>query len=250
MQHALATLVSTLWLVATAGPPPAADLPAVAPAPEPAAAVLVVAEADPPAPAASCLDVAIDAIQTRYEKVEDLEARFVQTSRPAHLGSIAPDPVVSQGSVVVAKPGKMRWNYETPEQSLVVSDGESLWIYDPGFGEAQKIPVTEGYLSGAAVQFLLGEGNMRRDFDITVVSCDEERAELALVPKEPASYAKLRVVTNPRSGDLSGTVVEDLLGNVTEVEFQDLRVNRKPAASTFTFTAPDGVKVIELAPVP
>ena len=35
------------------------------------------------------------------------------------------------GAVEFAKPGKMRWSYEAPEPSLVVSDGETLWIYDP-----------------------------------------------------------------------------------------------------------------------
>jgi outer membrane lipoprotein carrier protein len=148
----------------------------------------------------------------------------------------------------VAKPARMRWSYESPEPSLVVSDGETLWIYDPGFREAQRLPVEQGFLSGAAVQFLLGQGDMRREFAISQIgACAPDRLQLELVPREPASYEKLRVVANPRTGDLAETEVHDLLGNVTAVAFSELEFNRDPAAATFRFDPPEGVTVVDLS---
>jgi outer membrane lipoprotein carrier protein len=210
----------------------------------PLAAAAGAPAADPPA----CLDRAVDAIQSRYESVQDFAARFEQVTRPAQLGAGSADPVASRGRVVVAKPARMRWSYETPEPSLVVSDGETLWIYDPAFGEAQRLPVDQGFLSGAAVQFLLGQGDMRRDFDISLDACDAERVQLLLVPREPASYEKLRVVASPESGDLERTEVHDLLGNVTAVSFHDVEFNRDPPADTFRFVPPEGVSVVDLSP--
>ncbi len=204
--------------------------------------------APPEPPGAGCPDDSVDALQSRYEKVRDLRARFLQTTRPAHMGPIAPEPVTSTGHMVVAKPAKMRWEYETPEKSLVVSDGESLWTYDPAFGEAQRLRVSEGFLSGAAVQFLLGEGDLRRDFRITLVSCGEDSVELALSPRQPATYEKLRVVVDRTTGTLSRTQVIDLLGNVTIVELSQLETNVDPDPETFRFVAPEGVSVIELDP--
>ena len=199
-------------------------------------------------PAGGCLDRTIDALQARYETVSDLRAHFTQSTRPAHLGTIVPDPVTSHGHMVVAKPAKMRWVYEKPEASVVVSDGESLWIYDPAFGEAQRLPVSEGFLSGAAVQFLLGEGDLRRDFEITLVGCDDDRAELELVPREPATYEKLRIVADPRTGALSRTQINDLLGNITVLELSQLEINQNPDPEVFRFVPPEGVSVIELDP--
>ena len=198
---------------------------------------------------ADCLTRTVDALQARYENVRDLRARFVQTTRPAHMAGSASEPTVSAGRMVVEKPAKMRWEYEEPDESLVVSDGESLWMYDPGFGEAQRLPVGEGLLSGAAVSFLLGEGDLRRDFEIRLVSCDAERAELELTPREPASFEKLRVVASPETGNLSHTRIDDLLGNVTDVALSDLETNVSPAPETFRFVAPEGVSVVELSPV-
>jgi len=248
----LATTLLALLLAATGAAqtaraggdpePTAPQRPAQAPAPS---------EARPepaPTPAESCLERTVDALQSRYEKVNDLRARFVQSTRPAHMGTITPDPVTSRGHMMVAKPAKMRWVYEEPDESLVVSDGASLWIYDPAFGEAQRLPVSEGYLSGAAVQFLLGEGDLRRDFEITLVGCEQGSAELELKPREAASYEKLRVVADPETGELSRTQIDDLLGNVTVVEFSQLETNVQPDPQLFRFVAPEGVSVIELEP--
>jgi outer membrane lipoprotein carrier protein len=206
------------------------------------------ARADPPSNL-SCSRAAATALQKRYESAKDFQADIVQTTRSATLGASASEQMTFTGSVVFAKPGKMRWSYEAPEPSLVVSDGETLWIYDPTFREAQKLPATEGYLSGAAIQFLLGEGAIERDFEISALSCEAEAAELRLQPHKPSSYEKLHVRVHPETGDLLKTTVFFVLGNVTEVAFSNIQLNVNPPLSLFRFDPPADVQVIELDPV-
>jgi len=194
----------------------------------------------------SCRDAAVTALQQRYESAKDLRADIVQTTRSVALGAAASEQMTSKGTVVFAKPGKMRWSYEEPEPSLVVSDGKTLWIYDPTFREAQKFPATEGYLSGAAIQFLLGEGAIERDFEISALRCEAAIAELRLQPRKPSSYEKLHIVVNPQTGDLLKTTVFFVLGNVTEVAFFNMELNADPAESLFRFDPPADVRVIEL----
>ncbi len=193
-----------------------------------------------------CAEGVAALIQARYEGVRDLQARFVQITRQA--GAVPSAATTARGSVVLAKPGKMRWTYEAPEPSLVVSDGVTLWIYDPAFREVQRLPVSGGYLSGAAIQFLLGEGDVFRDFHVTTIACGETSAELALVPREPATYEKIAVKVDPATGDISGTRLVDLLGTVVEMEFSELRVDQSPPADLFHFEPPQGVRVIDLQP--
>jgi outer membrane lipoprotein carrier protein len=201
-----------------------------------------------PAQPTSCLDRTVDLLQSRYERVTDLRAHFVQTTRAAYTGTIAPDPVTSRGRMVVAKPAKMRWVYEEPDESIVVSDGTTLWIYDPAFKEAQSLPVGEGFLSGVAVQFLLGEGDLRRDFAIALISCSEDDVEIELTPRTPASYERLRIVVEPDTGSVIRTQIDDLLGNQTVLELSKLETNVHPEPELFRFVAPEGVSVIELDP--
>ena len=198
------------------------------------------------APSDSCRDRAASAVQSRYEGVRDVSARFTQTTHAARLGAASSQPVASRGRVTLAKPGKMRWTYEEPEPSLVVSDGKTVWTYDPALGEVQKLPATEGFQTGAAAQFLLGAGDMRRDFKVTAVSCDETAAELELVPRQPATYEKLFLHVDPKSGDVRQTRIVDLFGTVIVVEFSEQRFNLKPPDSEFQFQVPEGAKVIEL----
>jgi outer membrane lipoprotein carrier protein len=194
-----------------------------------------------------CVDAAVEAIQKRYESVSDLRAAFVQTTRSVALGGAGRTGAnTSRGTVAFAKPGKMRWSYEEPEPSLVVSDGKTLWLYDPVHSEVQRTSVSDGYLSGAAIQFLIGEGDMRRDFRVAEVSCDEGAVLLELVPRADATYEKLQVLADLASGEVRRTTIFDLVGNVTEVAFGDVRTNQNPAESVFRFEPPDGVEVIDL----
>ena len=195
-----------------------------------------------------CRDRAAKAVQSHYEGVRDVSARFEQTTHGARLGTTPSAPATSRGRVSLAKPGKMRWTYEEPEPSLVVSDGKTVWIFDPAFGEVQKLPASEGFLTGAAAQFLLGAGDMRRDFKVSAVSCSATAAELELTPRQPATYEKLVLSVDPNSGNVGKTRIVDLLGNVVEVQFKEQRFNLTPADSEFQFEVPDGVKVIEIAP--
>jgi outer membrane lipoprotein carrier protein len=207
------------------------------------------ARGEPPPEAAACAERAASALQRRYESVRDIAARFEQKSRSVALGGPGAT-ASSSGSVVIAKPGRMRWSYEEPEPSLVVSDGSELWIYDPANREAQRLAVTEAYLSGAAVSFLLGAGEIRRDFEVRALECGESAVLLELVPRQPASYEKLLARTDPRSGELLETTVVDLLGNSTTVVLRELRVNQAPDPKLFRFEPPPGVRVMELEQAP
>lgn len=194
-----------------------------------------------------CRQRAIRAVQHRYEGIRDIRARFVQTTHGAVVAGRPAEPNVSRGSVVVAKPSRMRWSYESPEPSLVISDGKTLWIYDPGFREVQRAPVDGGYFSGAALQFLLGRGDLEREFVVVLISCGANSAELELRPRAPTTYEKLRIVADLRTGNVSQTRIDDLLGNSTVVEFSEIEVNLDPAPEVFRFDPPKDVRVIDLA---
>ena len=196
-----------------------------------------------------CTDELATRVQQRYEAVKDLSARFEQTTRVASLhGSGHDTPSESSGEVIFEKPGKMRWSYEKPNPSLVVSDGEVAWVYDPASHEAQRMRAGETLLTGGAMQFLLGRGDLRHSFSVRARSCEGSSVVLDLTPKEPASYEKLEIVVDRESGEVEESTVSDLVGNVTRVAFHNVRTNQGIAASRFHFTPPEGVRVIELQP--
>jgi outer membrane lipoprotein carrier protein len=204
------------------------------------------ARADGEAPA-DCARAIAARVQARYDGVRDIEARFTQRSRSVALGGAAQE-LEASGVALFAKPGRMRWSYEKPDPSLVVSDGTTLWIYDPVAREAQEFPVGEGFLSGTAVQFLLGEGRITEAFEVRSDACEGESVRLFLTPREEASYESLELLVRPASGDVLGTAVIDLFGNRTDVRFESLQVNRGPDPGRFRFEPEPGVRVMRVGP--
>ncbi len=201
----------------------------------------------PPRPHEPCVLESVEKIQGFYDSVTDLEGRFVQSTEAVGIGaSLAGEESQATGRVVLAKPGRMRWEYEAPEPSLVISNGKSLWIYDPSAGEAQHLAVTEEYLSGAALQFLMGGGVLLEEYDVRQERCAPDQVDLILLPKRPATYESLRLRANRETGQIIETVLVDLLGNTTRLSLQGMQTNRSPEDSRFVFVAPPGVRVLDL----
>lgn len=190
-------------------------------------------------------------VQARYDGIRDLAAGFEQESQSTTFGGSAlMDDTVKRGNVVFSKPGKMRWTYGDPEPSVVVSDGSTLWIYDVAGATATRLDVTAGYLTGAALQFLLGDGNILEEYDVSALECSAAQVVLDLLPLEDATYERLGLVADPKTGDILATSLVDLFGNVTVIRFEDVAVNQSPDAKIFVFEAPEGVEVINYAAIP
>jgi outer membrane lipoprotein carrier protein len=190
-------------------------------------------------------------VQTRYEGIRDLRARLVQTSRSATFeGEALMTAEPRRGRVVFAKPGRMRWTYDSPEASVVASDGKTLWIHDLDAKTVTRLAVTEGYLTGAALQFLMGEGKIVDSFRVTVADCDDRTVTLDLLPRADQSYERLGLVANRASGDVVATSVTDLFGNQTTIRFEQLEANLNPTPDTFVLKIPEGVEVIDYAGAP
>lgn len=186
----------------------------------------------------------VDGIQARYDRIRDFRARFVQESRV----QAAPMAEKSGGDVFFQKPGKMRWNYRTPEPQEIVINRGKLWQYVP----ADKQVVIQGF-DAARVEytFLTGLGNLERDFRISWARPDHRPGDplryLALVPRdEQATFSKVALGVEPRTHRVLVTEVTDLFGNTTAIRFEGLRDNVGVDAGLFVFRPPKGADVIDM----
>ena len=213
----------------------------------------------PPAPGGvlavdgSCPPTAesIAAIQSRYDSIRDFRARFEQRTRSVVLaGSSRAPEELSRGEVILAKPGRMRWEYREPEPSFVISDGASLWVYDVGARQATRVALDGGYLAGAALQLLFGEVRIGEIFEGLTTSCGPEGIVIELRPKEAASYERLTLVAQPGTGLVISTSIIDLFGNRTSIRFSELEFDRSPSPEMFEFTRPEGVEVLDYSQSP
>ena len=192
--------------------------------------------------AASEEQKALDAIQKQYESVKTITARFVQKSYVKTMNQT----LEAHGKVQIKKPGKMKWVYNAPEPQVLVSNDKILWLYVPDEGQVTKVPVESIYSSNTPALFLAGKGKLTNSFNVVTVSNENGLITVALVPKEEDnSIDRLVLVANSKSYQIVGSTVYDKLGNRTEIDFSDVQINKKISESTFQFTVPEGVELLD-----
>jgi outer membrane lipoprotein carrier protein len=107
------------------------------------------------------LDSVIDGIQKKYEQINNFQALFTQTSEVKALNKTQN----AQGEVWFKKPGKMRWNYNTPNKDQIVSDGNTLWFYDEDEEQVIETPLGQVSETQSTTTLLSGLGNIKELFN-------------------------------------------------------------------------------------
>ena len=152
----------------------------------------------------------------------------------------------AKGKVQIKKPGKMKWVYNAPELQVLVSNEKILWLYIPDEGQVTKVPVKSIYSSNTPALFLAGKGKLTDSFNVIKVSKEKGLITVVLIPKEEDnSIDRLALVANSKTYQIVGSTVYDKLGNKTEINFSDIRINEKIPESTFRFEIPEGVELLD-----
>lgn len=211
--------------------------------------------ATPPAPAGSTAPTQPDApltaadIVARVQSVYDGTTSFQANFRQVFRHRLNPDrSKEASGVVYLQKPGKMRWEYHDPERKLIVSDGTTLWAYEPSEDQVFEQSLENTDLP-TAVTFLLGSGSLSAEFDARLLEQGAEtsadRYVIELRPKTPSSqYARLLLVVRRSDFHVVRTVVIDHSGNTNSIEFAGERLNEPIPAAQFRFVRPEGARVI------
>ena len=183
------------------------------------------------------------AVQKRYDAVRDLRASFVQKSFSPALDK----ETEAHGTVVVQRPGKMRWEYSAPDGRVIVLDGSAIKIWNPAEKQMQIAGLAKSGVSPTALSFLMGQGKLSESFEASALG-EPGRSErgLLLKPKGDAGFESLALWLDPKTLQLRESVVVDLFGNRTRVRFDDVAENAGVPASSFDLATPPGAEVIDL----
>lgn len=184
----------------------------------------------------------IDGLQQKYSRMQGLAADFVQV----YAG---PDGRVvrESGHLALKRPRKARWDYTTPERKLFVSDGKKVYFYVYGEKNATTSSIKETVDPQIPFLFLLGRGNLRKDFSrIEIVSGEPAIGAgnyvLRLFPKRaPEEFKQLLVEVSPSSFEVRRMVIFERSGARMEFMLANVRENFIAPDTEFQFAAPAGV---------
>lgn len=208
------------------------------------AAACLMGLSERPVRAQSAADMAA-ALQRKYEGVRDFSTAFTHT----YEGGVLRKLLTERGRLVVKKPGKMRWEYQAPEQKLFVSDGLKVYSYIPVDRQVIVSAVPSDDRAAGPALFLAGKGSIVRDFtaSFTEVPAGHPAGSraLKLVPTTPQSdYDWLVLTVDPVTLALRGLLAVDAQGGRSSFVFTDLQENLGIADKAFEFSMPRGVDVV------
>jgi len=194
-------------------------------------------------PSASAESVARD-LQRKYDRVTDFSADFVHNYR----GGILNQQATERGHLLVKKPGKMRWEYTSPEKKTFVSDGHRLYSYIPQDKQVIVSAVPPDDQASSPALFLTGKGDILRDLTVAVdkvAEAPQGTIALKLVPrKQEPDYNALTLVVQPPALDLKLLITTDPQGGRSVFTFTNLKENVGLTDNEFVFKIPRGVDVI------
>jgi outer membrane lipoprotein carrier protein len=197
------------------------------------------------APAGAALPAASDIasrVQKRYDTIRDFTASFVHT----YEGGVLRRKLTERGVVQVKKPGRMRWEYQSPEKKLFVSDGSQMYLHEVAANQVTVFPVPKGDEAATAVLFLAGKGNVTRDFTVSHAEGGTDSTyALRLTPKSPErDYDWLVLHVDRTTYQIRTLSAADAQGGRSTFEFTNIRENTGLADRAFTFTIPRGADVV------
>ncbi len=183
-------------------------------------------------------------------KLGSLEAKFSQTTTTTAPTTARPNRGLApshmnrnySGSMQVKRPGQLRWETTSPMQQLIVANGQIVWVYDPDLEQAtrQKMDSQVGntpalLLSGRADQ-------IQQAFRVTQPSANV--ASFVLYPRSKDS--SFESLTIRFKGDLpSQMILQDSLGQKTDIQFSNVKLNPSLSDQLFVFQPPAGTDVID-----
>ena len=186
-------------------------------------------------------DVAAE-LQRRYDRIKDFSASFTQT----YEGGVLRRKAVESGTVAIKKPGRMRWDYTAPQKKLFISDGRTMYLYFPEDRQVMRYPVPPEDEATSAVLFLMGRGDVTRDFDIRYADGGrEDHYVLRLEPRNrQAEYDWLEVGIDRQTLQIRTLTAGDAQGGRSSFAFSNLKENTGLADKMFQFSIPRGTEVI------
>ena len=170
-------------------------------------------------------------------ETQTLEANFQQTLR-THEGEVLQQ---TEGKFYLNRPGKFRWNYKTPYEQVIVSDGERVWIYDVDL-EQVTVQTQSAGLPSSPMALLQDSAKLHQSF--TVSPLDEHDGVYRLKLESKTSESDFtEIVVGVDAKGLRFMQLHDQFEQVTDIVFSEIRTNTNLAKEIFEFKPPEGVDV-------
>ncbi len=194
------------------------------------------------APALNAHDLA-QRVDHHYNQLHSLKAQFNEEYEG--LGRARTE----SGTLLLLKPGRMRWDYSNPSGKLFLLDGKFAWSYSKGDPQVQRIAAKQLDDLRSPLRFLLGHTQLEKEIDHLAVSpAANGQFMLAGVPHGQENRVQRLALTVSADGTIIAIEIQETDGAKTRFSFSGEQTNVPIPPATFKFTPPAGVPVVDGMP--
>jgi outer membrane lipoprotein carrier protein len=184
------------------------------------------------------------AVDEHYNHMQSLQADFTEIYEGSGMER------VESGTLWLKKPGKMRWEYRSPEEKLFVGNGKDAWLYLPAARQVRKSSMRNLNDLRSPLAFLLGKTKLEKELGALSFAPDVQPwkpgdAMLRGVPKgleDRVSQVLLEITPDHR---IARILIHGLDDSITEYRFSDQKENLEVPDAKFRFSAPAGSEMVE-----
>lgn len=145
------------------------------------------------------------------------------------------------GTMVVKKPNKVHWQTVTPEESLIVSDGETLWLYDPFIEQASAFSLENAVVNTPILLLTNESKDVWLDYHIS----EPVKNTFKVVAKNTQSQSQIESLfiefSDVNLSDINTITINDITGQRSEISLKNTNYTTQPKAELFNFVVPEGV---------
>jgi outer membrane lipoprotein carrier protein len=188
-------------------------------------------------------------VQKYYGSLKSMKIHFSQTYE---ANGILQE---ESGILWILKPGRMRWEYTSPENKLFLVDGKASYFYVPSDKQVSKRKLTQEDVRLTAFSFLVDQSNLEQDFQIETAKAESPIPEnlrvLKLIPRRALENVEFLLLgIRPDKPEILIMVIQELTGARNSFAFSGMEENPTIKASLFELTVPKGVEVLSLDALP
>lgn len=179
-------------------------------------------------------------VDRHYNHLHSLKAQFTESYEGMGRSR------TESGTLLLEKPGRMRWDYSAPAGKLFLLDGKYAWFYTKGDPQVQRIEAKKLDDLRSPLRFLLGHTQLEKEIDHLTVSAGANGAlMLTGVPHGQEKRIQRLTLSVTAEGVITGIEIVETDGATTRFSFSGEQPNVPIPPSTFRFTLPPGVPVVD-----
>ncbi len=189
------------------------------------------------------LEQILDRMEAQYTN-KSFKAEFAQESTLKAMDITD----FATGRMYVRYPGMMRWEYEKPENQIIITDAKKLWIYRPADNQVMTGSAPDFFSDGKGASFLSDIKLVRKKFKISLEqSKDAFFYELKLKPIEQTlDVTDIRISVTKNSFTVVRIVTYNSYGDVNYIELINHQFTVDLDDRLFSFDIPPGTDVLQI----